>query len=128
MQFGDTTTHTGPVEHRSMTRAGADSSTARAHVREADDGGVDVVLSGELDHDGVERVGAVVLRVAGDAAVRVGLDTSDVSFVDSAGLRLLLRAHQAATGRGVPCAIDRPSAQMERLLTLTGLEELIGAR
>lgn len=101
---------------------------ASAEVHDAGDGSTTVRLRGELDHEGVERVGAGLMKAAAACTGRLGVDTSAVSFVDSAGLRLLLRAHQTMADRGLRFGIDHPSSQMERLLALTGLDELIGER
>lgn len=84
-----------------------------------------VVLSGELDHDGVAAVEGDVRRAAEAATGRLVLDAEDITFVDSAGLRLILQTQMTATERGVDFVLGRPSDNVVRLLELTGLDDVI---
>ena len=57
---------------------------------------------------------------------RVVLDLSDVSFIDSSGLRVLIALAGRADEQGRPLVLDRPSPAVARLLEITGLVELFG--
>ena len=59
---------------------------------------------------------------------KVELDCSGLSFIDSCGLQLLVDVHRACEARGGKLSIVAPSPCLTRLMELTGLEELFGAR
>lgn len=61
-----------------------------------------------------------------DGNGRVVLDLSDVSFIDSSGLRVLIALARRADEEGRPVVLDRPSPAVARLLDITGLVELFG--
>ena len=47
------------------------------------------------------------------------VDMSGLTFMDSSGLRVLLRVAEAATGKGTNVVLVRPSPQVQKLLDLT---------
>lgn len=102
--------------------------SASAELTTAADGSMVVHLAGELDHDGVLAVEGEVHRAAATAANTLSLDAERVTFVDSAGLRLVLQAQMTASSRGVDFVLARPSDNVVRLLELTGLDDLISTR
>jgi anti-sigma B factor antagonist len=51
------------------------------------------------------------------------LDLSDLQFVDSAGLRVILAAHENARRRGQELALTRGSEQVQRLFSIAGVDE-----
>ncbi len=55
----------------------------------------------------------------------VWVDLSAVTFLDSSGLVALQRLHQRTTGDGASFKLIDPSPSVERVLQLTGLDELI---
>lgn len=79
-----------------------------------------VVVSGELDLETAPQLTAVA---EGTTGLRLIIDMSGVSFVDSAGLRSLLRLRtlRELTHR---VAIRNPSEPVVRLLKLAGVETL----
>lgn len=81
-----------------------------------------VRLSGEMDLGRVDEVRALLLeavtRVGGPADIVV--DLSGLTFCDSAGLNLLLRARLQAVESGHALRLAAPNAQMLRLLEITG--------
>jgi anti-anti-sigma factor len=81
-----------------------------------------VTLSGELDASAVQAFRAAVE----DSDLpwrRAELDLSDVAFMDSTGLGVLLGLHERAREEGREVVLARPSAPVMRLLELTGLEQ-----
>lgn len=82
-----------------------------------------VRLSGEMDISRVDEVRALLL----EAVTRTGgptdivVDLSGLTFCDSAGLNLLLRARMQAVESGHTLRLTAPSAQMLRLLDITGV-------
>lgn len=88
---------------------------------------VDVVtVSGEIDIDSGPAVGVVVEACLKGDARAVVLDYTGVSFIDSTGVSLLLRAHRrlAETDRRLAIASDRASAS-RRMFELTGLVQTL---
>jgi anti-sigma B factor antagonist len=80
-------------------------------------------LHGELDLIGAPMLQAEVENPEIDGAERVVLDLRDLRFIDSAGLRVILAAHERSQQRGQAFALSRGSAQVQRLLNIAGLDE-----
>jgi anti-sigma B factor antagonist len=74
-------------------------------------------VAGEID---VAASGAVRARVDGAAAGPLVVELSEVSFVDSSGLRELLRAGMECESRGGRLVLACVPPVLERLLDLTG--------
>jgi anti-anti-sigma factor len=74
-------------------------------------------VSGEVD---VAASGAVRARVDGAAAGPLVIELSEVTFVDSSGLRELLRARMEAERLGGRLVLAGVPPILERLLDLTG--------
>ena len=81
-------------------------------------------LVGELD---IAAVPTLRDRLA-DAVGDIELDCGGLTFVDAAGLRLLVALHQACECRGSKLAIVNPSRCVVRLLALTGADALLDAQ
>lgn len=82
-----------------------------------------IALGGELD-----MASAPLLQKAIEGADlsddrMVVLDLKDLQFIDSTGLRVILAARKLCTERGRELAVTHSSAQVERLLTVTGVAE-----
>jgi anti-anti-sigma factor len=69
----------------------------KAH-REGDS--ITIVLSGEMDLSTVHSLDAAIRRAEQTEAERIVLDLSDLSFVDSTGLSVLLRASRRSREDG----------------------------
>lgn len=82
----------------------------------ADDGTISVI--GEVDLAGGPLLDQVIAarEAAGDDVV---LEMSEVTFVDSSGLRSLIAASQRATAAGRRVRLVAPSAVLVRLLDIT---------
>jgi len=80
-----------------------------------------VVLSGELD-----MATATVLARHLSAVVRGGtdviVDISDVTFIDSSGLRALIDARRQSEDRGRTLTLRWPARNVSRVLAITGLD------
>jgi anti-sigma B factor antagonist len=77
-------------------------------------------LSGELDIVGVPEVQSHVASITGG----VTIDCADLTFIDAAGLGLLVELHQGCESRGVKLVIADPPERMTMLLGITGLDTL----
>jgi anti-anti-sigma factor len=98
-------------------------------VVDLDDERVTLVFAGEVDEDNADVADSYLTRVTGDGAVRseIVLDMAAVTFIDSRGLGVLLR-HRRALDPGVRMVIDRPSANICRLLEITALDQVFAIR
>jgi anti-sigma B factor antagonist len=82
-----------------------------------------IELHGELDLLGAPALQGEIENPELEATEMVVLDLGDLRFVDSAGLRVILAAHERSQQRGQAFALSRGSAQVQRLLSIAGLDE-----
>jgi anti-sigma B factor antagonist len=80
-------------------------------------------LHGELDLAGAPLLTSEIERAEGKAPRILVLDLEDLQFVDSAGLRVMLGAHQRSVERGAEFALTPGTPQVQRLLAITGVTE-----
>lgn len=80
-------------------------------------------LRGELDLSSVDRVEKELAEVEAAAPETIVLDLSELSFLDSTGLRLIVTADQRARRAGRRLAIVRGPETVQRVFTITRLEE-----
>jgi anti-sigma B factor antagonist len=67
-----------------------------------------------------------VLRDAlATGASKVIIDMTDVSFIDSSGLSVIIGAHKKAEDGGIELVLQGPTARVVRLLELTGLNRVL---
>jgi anti-anti-sigma factor len=83
-----------------------------------------VVLEGELDMDGADRLTSEVRVHLADQVERIEVDGLALAFVDSAGLRTLLSLQSEVSAAGVAFAVAA-SPHLTRLLQLTGLSDVL---
>lgn len=93
--------------------------SASFHLTQADDGVV--VASGEIDMVAGPQLEELVLPLERQGPVVI--DVSSVTFLDSSGLRTLLKIARAAAERGDHVVLRSPSPEVDRLLELTGTRE-----
>jgi anti-sigma B factor antagonist len=80
--------------------------------------------AGELDLSTTPTLGEE-LWTARDQGVTAVLDLSDVTSIDSTGLRLLLEASSVSAANGWAFFIARPSTVVQRLVEVSGTGELL---
>jgi anti-sigma B factor antagonist len=86
-----------------------------------EDNRIVLTLHGELDLLGAPRLRSEIESHTVDAADVVVLDLDDVQFIDSAGLRVVLAAHERTVERGQRLALTPGSPQVQRLLSIAGV-------
>jgi anti-sigma B factor antagonist len=86
-----------------------------------EDGMPVIRLSGELDMVSVERVRPVVQEVLAAGNDRLAFDVSELEFMDSSGIALLV----SATRKARQVELRHPTPIVRRLIELTGLTELL---
>ncbi|HUB36764.1 MAG TPA: STAS domain-containing protein [Solirubrobacteraceae bacterium] len=80
-----------------------------------------LALHGELDLLAAPQLQREIERCEGNPADTLVLDLDDVRFIDSAGLRVILAAHQRAGERGGRMALTPGPEQVQRLLSIAGV-------
>jgi anti-sigma B factor antagonist len=81
-------------------------------------------VTGELDLSTTPTLGRE-LHSARDQGVTAVLDLSEVTFIDSTGLQLLLEASGLSAANGWAFFIARPSAAVQRLVEVSGTAGLL---
>ena len=84
---------------------------------------VHVALVGELDLSTVAKVQEELRRVEADSPPTVVVDLSKLTFLDSTGLRCILTADERARDQGRRVVIVRGPDAVQRVFTITRLEE-----
>jgi anti-anti-sigma factor len=80
-------------------------------------------MRGDLDLDTSAQLDRELTKLCERGATWVTLDASDITFVDSSGLRTIVRAGNALQARGGRLLIEGMSPAMQRLLEVSGLLE-----
>ena len=84
-------------------------------------------VAGELDGSTADQLlGAVAHLLSGPTPGLVELNLAGLDFVDSAGIRCLLNCRTAVETAGSRLVLVEPSAQIVRVLDITGLLDLFG--
>lgn len=78
-----------------------------------------LAIAGEIDAHSCDELDAAL---AGAPDGDVAVDLSEVTFIDSSGLRVLVQHHQGRAGAGHTLQIVRPSRAVRRLLEIAGLD------
>jgi anti-sigma B factor antagonist len=98
--------------------------TGPLRIRRArDELGVVLELGGELDLASAPALERELSEIEHEKPGRILIDLSDVSFMDSTGLALMLRAQQSAQTNGHQLCLRPGSPQVQRLFEITGALE-----
>ena len=85
--------------------------------------GYRVEASGEIDAATAPRLGAALDALIDQDAKLVVLDTSNVEFLDSSGLRVIVNAGSRLQNAGGRLLIEGMSGAVQRVLEVSGLIE-----
>ncbi|MER8185075.1 STAS domain-containing protein [Kitasatospora sp. NPDC094015] len=100
------------------------TSGISAVARQAEGGAVVCRLEGELDLDSLAPARTVLEQAIGSGAPLLVVELAGVTFCDSSGLNLLLQTRLAAEQAGVALRLGPLSAQVARLMEITGAGEV----
>jgi anti-anti-sigma factor len=93
-------------------------------VTTQDSGGqVTISLKGELDLSSVGKVQEELRRVEAEGPPLLILDLSDLTFLDSTGLRAVVTADERARDKGRRLVVVRGPDAVQRVFAITRLEE-----
>jgi anti-sigma B factor antagonist len=109
-----------PTQDRRLAY-GTAVGTVHVAVRRPEPGSVVVHIRGEVDMASVPRLGELIEQRLTAAYLRtVVLDLSEVDFLSTGGLEMLLRAQRRAENRGVALYVVPDERCVHRLVQLTG--------
>jgi anti-sigma B factor antagonist len=81
-----------------------------------------VGLRGELDLAGAAELRSRLRTACADAGGRVALELSELSFIDSTGLSILVEYHEKARAAGGRLVLVAPQPGVVRVFGVTGLD------
>lgn len=84
-----------------------------------------IVMRGELDRLVAERFSRALRDAELSAAERIVIEASALTFIDSAGLALVLQAARRAGAQRRTLVVENPSQPVQRLLELAAMTHLI---
>lgn len=89
-------------------------------------GTMTVMLEGDIDHHNARQLrGKIDTKMFIMRPDELVLDLSQVSFMDSSGLGLILGRYSRATELGIGFRVVNPTPEIRRILDLAGTERLI---
>jgi len=88
------------------------------------DGAVTVALSGEFDMAAVPHVRTLLLGLESDDPREIVVDLSELGFIDSSGLSVLIDAHERCLGARAFVALSG-TGPTQRVLAMTGVDQLL---
>jgi anti-sigma B factor antagonist len=91
---------------------------------QADDRRADVRMVGELDLEAAGGAAMLVDELIVGGAAHVVLDLRELSFMDSAGVHMLVSARRSAEQRECAFSLVRGARRVHRVLELTATEPL----
>jgi anti-anti-sigma factor len=95
------------------------------HYSELDNGIGLIKLNGKLDIIGTSEIETKFAGYCAGDKVRVVVDLSEVDFLASIGIRLLVLTAKSIAGRGGKIALLNPNPEVEHILEITGIPSII---
>lgn len=123
MVHGRTALSSGASSSNAGTPTGADAGDLRVIVSSAESGH-EVRLLGELDMSTASQLRDELARLASDGATLVTVDLSDLAFIDSTGLSVLITGLKRLRQQGGDMALRSPTPGTRKVLEITGLTEV----
>lgn len=85
-----------------------------------------VILCGELDEYTAEHTRIKLDDIfAGGDFTQIIIDLSELTFMDSTGIGILIGRYKKMKCRSIPIFISNPSRQAEKIFKMTGLYEIM---
>jgi stage II sporulation protein AA (anti-sigma F factor antagonist) len=83
-----------------------------------------VRIEGEVEFATAPRLRATLLDLAQEGASPVVVDLAEVSFLDSAGISLLIQAKKRLASAGSDLVLRSPQPHVRRVLEISGVTDL----
>jgi anti-sigma B factor antagonist len=110
-----------------MTRS--DGGAAISHILSTQaDGKPSLRLIGDIDVMNITEIEGVLRRLIGEKPTVLVVDLREVTFLDSAGVRLLLQAHRWQQEAGNSLRVVPGGGMARRVLEVSGLDRILGIR
>lgn len=87
-----------------------------------------VSVSGEVDVSNAPELRDAIGAALSDGVSSVSVDISDVSYIDSTGIGVLVGAAHRAVDEGVTFSVAHPQRNVARILSLLGMGEELNIR
>ena len=87
-----------------------------------------VSVGGEIDPGTANELSEAALEAIQEIGPTLVLDLSGVTFMDSTGLKVLLSVHQRAQLAGGRLVLAAPPRPVQRVVSITGLDEVFEIR
>ena len=94
-------------------------------VLQSDESLVKIAFSGKLDSSNVSNIDVKFFAMLNGLEANVILDFSDVNFIGSLGIRMVLMAVKEVKRQGYILKIENSSAEVENIFRMTGLGDLL---
>jgi anti-anti-sigma factor len=94
-------------------------------VRREQPGFVELAVEGRLDGYWAQHLANAIDEVVRQGCHRIRLDFAAVSYVSSAGMRVLIQGYQQLSGVEGWLAVGNPSAEVRQVLEMAGLSVLL---
>ena len=89
------------------------------------DGVTVAAFEGHIDVSRAPQLRTVLEELLAEPGARVVVDLSQVPFIDSSGLGILVTAHRKADGAGAAFALASPPPPLERVFQMTRTNKLL---
>lgn len=83
-----------------------------------------VFLDGEIDMDKTDEVKGAIFPVI-DSGKNVALNLSNVQYMDSSGISVLIESHQKALEKGTKLVIKDVSKSVLKVIMMAKLEQIL---
>ncbi len=84
------------------------------------------VICGEVDHHNSRKIRTEIdAKMMSARPAAFVLDLSEVSFMDSSGLGLILGRFSKASDLGIPFSLSNPTGPTQKILDLAGMDRMI---
>ncbi len=93
------------------------------------DNTISAYLSGEIDHHNARMIRLEIdLAIERNSPKELVLDFSEVSFMDSSGIGLIMGRYRQMAPLGGKIIIDNTSGQIKKIMKLAGIEKIATLR
>lgn len=102
------------------------STTLRLDISDRAGGQTCLTVHGDIDMTTSDYFNQTVMRLVAEPAVTsLVLDAGQLSFIDSNGVTVLVKAHRAAGERGISLRITNTQDPIRGLLEMLGVYEIL---
>jgi anti-anti-sigma factor len=106
---------------------GKDEGMQATHTVSAEGQTCTVRITGEIDMANAQEVLGWIREAVDDSGcVLLTLDLAGLTFLDSAGVRMLVLAHDHATAKGAVLTAVNPQPMIQTVLEVTGVAAALG--